>query len=1126
MRRTLKNLLYASVAVFLALLATSVEARDLPNLDLLALSPKQSRAKAAKAAPASVQRVTYDEHLGIATFVWLDPERQAARSRLKSGMPDAAKLARDELKSVAGIYGVSNAEVDAAPLLSHQTLSNGASLVRLGNQRDGVPVFREQASVLLNAQGVALNIGGFLGGTALVAKAKSAKVATLKSIVLAAQVALQDFEFPPSVGALLYEPKTLTAVDTSSGYRWLALPDSTRGARGATLTSPIRFREVWFRMPEGLVAAVYLELRVLEAGELNAYSYVVASDDQRLLFRNDLRSQESVVNPSFAYSAWANPQTGVPYPGLQGLDLNPFPGAGPDGYSPRLESAPRLSPSSNPWVDASVNPRVRFTYGNNVRAWADVTSPGSYGGSVITDVHMCGSNAQVPVADFYACTASNDFQFGYDLAVDANRNTGQASAAVTNLFYTLNWLHDWFYEAGFDEASGNAQASNFGLGGVEGDPIDARTSLYLVRNNASMETPADGASPILNMYVYDAGGGPTRSAALDNTIVAHEWGHYLTKRLIGNANGLTTRLAAGLGEGWGDFVALLLTVTEQDKAKPGNERYQGAYAHAVFANAGKAYPQTDWNNVAYFGSRRYPYSTDMSKNPLTFKHIQDGESLPDNVPRNPHLIEAQQGVVQGNAEIHNVGEVWASMLWECYASLLNTREFGEAQRRMRNYLVTGLKLTPNNPTFTEARDALLAGIAANDSQDYAACLGAFAKRGAGPDAKAPDRNSVDLRGVNESYNAGALLTVADMLLSMSDESARRCDADGILDNGETAILTLNLVNRGDREISGVVLAMQSSHPGMTFPKGNTLALDATIFPGKSLPVWMPVHLSGSNAFANASIEVSIHSTDQLAAVRGQSIPVWVNADIEVASSLSDAVDVWPGGMNLDGSMWGIGGADGNHWYQLGLPNDRVIAPLYSPELKVSETEDLIITFDQEYDFGSASTNGGQLFVSLPHSLDTALADSLVPYTGQIWWVRGDQSNTNLLRNQFAFTGKTNGWMRDVTVNLGRQYAGQTLRFGWRAGTADKGNPDGSQFWRIDNIRLSGVTNRPFASIRSSQKDCSDQTVQNATLARQNMAEVHPTPIPTMSPLGLCFMALLLAGLGWRLIPQNKAARKP
>ena len=39
------------------------------------------------------------------------------------------------------------------------------------------------------------------------------------------------------------------------------------------------------------------------------------------------------------------------------------------------------------------------------------------------------------------------------------------------MFFHVNWLHDRWYEAGFDEASGNAQKNNFGLGGLDGDPI-------------------------------------------------------------------------------------------------------------------------------------------------------------------------------------------------------------------------------------------------------------------------------------------------------------------------------------------------------------------------------------------------------------------------------------------------------------------------------------------------------------------------------------------------------------------------------------------------------------------------------------------------------------------------------
>ena len=46
-------------------------------------------------------------------------------------------------------------------------------------------------------------------------------------------------------------------------------------------------------------------------------------------------------------------------------------------------------------------------------------------------------------------------------------------ASVTQVFYVTNWLHDWWYDSGFNEAAGNAQKDNFGRGGVAGDPLHA-----------------------------------------------------------------------------------------------------------------------------------------------------------------------------------------------------------------------------------------------------------------------------------------------------------------------------------------------------------------------------------------------------------------------------------------------------------------------------------------------------------------------------------------------------------------------------------------------------------------------------------------------------------------------------
>ncbi len=131
--------------------------------------------------------------------------------------------------------------------------------------------------------------------------------------------------------------------------------------------------------------------------------------------------------------------------------------------------------------------------------------------------------------------------------------------------------------------------------------------------------------------------------------------------------------------------------------------------------------------------RRYPYSTDMNINPLTFKHIVNGEPL----PVGPPVAFGANGA--SNAEVHNTGEVWATMMWEAYASILrdtlgaNPRlTFAQAQDRMKLYLVASLKMTPSSPTFTEARDAVLAAAYATDAVDFVKFQLAFAKRGAGP----------------------------------------------------------------------------------------------------------------------------------------------------------------------------------------------------------------------------------------------------------------------------------------------------------------------------------------------------------------------------------------------------------
>lgn len=234
-------------------------------------------------------------------------------------------------------------------------------------------------------------------------------------------------------------------------------------------------------------------------------------------------------------------------------------------------------------------------------------------------------------------------------------------------------------------------------------------------------------------------------SAVDNTIIAHEWTHFLSSRLIGNGSGLNNSQGVSLGEGWSDFAALLLIVKAADRHNPLFPHFSGSYAIGAYVA----------DSPAYFGQRRYPYSTDPGKNPLTFKHIEDGVPLPADVPINPKDQSTATLGGSNNSEVHNSGEVWAQMLWEAYAALLNDNarlSYAQARERMLDYLVDSLRMTPANPTFTEARDALLSVAQARDEQDYQLFWQAFAKRGLGAQAVAPPRDDKTHAGVVEDYS--------------------------------------------------------------------------------------------------------------------------------------------------------------------------------------------------------------------------------------------------------------------------------------------------------------------------------------------------------------------------------------
>lgn len=1211
--RAVRALLCAAV-----LTLPAAHARDLAPIDALAQAPLAAQRKsislksATGAPPANVQRLQREERLGVPTFVQLSPA--PISGLVKKALPkDPETVARDTLKSLANLYGLTPEEIDAAPLHHVHAMSGGSQLVRLTNQRDGIEVFREQATVLLNGQRQPTAIGGYLGSTATpAALGARASVANAMDASNAIAIALLDFGFSADVKDQLQALQPTTT--KTGGYQHWSLPPTVTGDEGASLAHPARAKPVWFRLPDGLVSAFYVEVQVREDDEEHAYAYVIARDDGRLLFRHNQTSHAS----DYHYRVWADPVTKTPLPGPQGRHGTPHPTGTPNGYVPPLESASLVSLSqlpfsaTAPWLDDNAT----TTSGNNVLAFANLVLPN---GLQPGDEANCSSLSS---RDLIGCTTTaHTFDHPYNHDSTPLADATQVSASVVNLFYTNNWLHDWFYDAGFDEAAGNAQKVNYGSGGLDGDALIAQALDASGTNNANMSTPADGKSPTMRMYsftnrsgqvtvqspasltltgkvavadfglqtfdythllattpatwpaandactslvsgsltgkialvsrggcefslkaknVQDAGavgiivvnnldietidmgagtygagvtipalhvtkadgnalqqaGGVSirmvrsaRSSALDNSIIAHEWGHYISNRLIGDSSGLTTNHARGLGEGWGDFHSMMLIVADADRNQPGNNNFQGAYGVAAYSMGAYTGPTLlDPKNSALFGIRRYPYSTDMDKNPLSLRHISDSNQLPTDIPTNANSSL--------NSQVHNTGEVWASMLWECYAALLNNHAFAEAQNRMKRYLVAGYKLTPVSPTLIEARDALLAPMQAEAPADFALCSAGFAKRGAGTLAVIPDRYSATNAGVVEDASTSALLVIENLHVSMNANGSNTCDADDVLDSGETGLLSVTVRNNGLSAISGVQLALASNLSNLTFPDGATVDLPV-LSPLTSTTVTAKVALTGVTAPTSSRITATLNNHGQATPPLPHVQTITLHTDNVANRLASDDVEALPSVMTFNSTRTGYEGTWSPTAYDatalplahryVGVGADKSGSHrMVTPPLAVASTGSLVVSFNHRYRFeyaGSYYYDGGQLMISTDGGSTWApVADS--HYTGTLASDSDTYKSENPAGGQRAFVGNSanQATMTAITIDLGTEYAGQTVQLAWVVHT---GIATGSTGWEVDDIVISGITNTPFPQRVTDAQICTPGNTSLTSVSGQN-----------------------------------------
>ncbi len=283
------------------------------------------------------------------------------------------------------------------------------------------------------------------------------------------------------------------------------------------------------------------------------------------------------------------------------------------------------------------------------------------------------------------------------------------------------------------------------------------------------------AGSTLNMTFVTptAGTGPAQlDGSFDNGIIAHEFGHGLSNRLTGDGFSCLGN-AEQMGEGWSDWVTLVMTVNPGD---------QGVQKQGV-----GTFVLRQTNDGV--GIRRYPYSTNMSISPITY------------------------GTVAENPAVHALGEIWAATLWDLYWNMVEKYGYDSdlsnttsGNFRAMQLVIDGMKLQPCSPGFISGRDAILLADEMNySSVDTCLIMSTFARRGMGINAS---------QGANDNATDG-IENFDPIPTCVKELKIIKTTSTPTINPGEEASFEIVVTNHRDETVQNVVVT-DPIPSGMTF----------------------------------------------------------------------------------------------------------------------------------------------------------------------------------------------------------------------------------------------------------------------------------------------------------------------
>eukprot|EP01004_Peranema_trichophorum_P004910 NODE_37_length_4622_cov_20.694821_g30_i0.p1 GENE.NODE_37_length_4622_cov_20.694821_g30_i0~~NODE_37_length_4622_cov_20.694821_g30_i0.p1 ORF type:complete len:1501 (+),score=319.74 NODE_37_length_4622_cov_20.694821_g30_i0:107-4504(+) len=886
---------------------------------------------------------------------------------------------------------------------------------------------------------------------------------------------------------------------------------------------------------------------VLRRSEVSSYTYVISATDGSVLHISPTKKDLSSTFPSTEYEIEEHPisQKKASKFTTESLITDETDGVGlvTDMSNPNStlycvfasQSGLPLNPTSYEEVNqssADPQPMVSLWIAsgpiNTKDPWLPSNSLRLIGNNVNTTLDTPIGRLPINSTNNRTFCYFQNYTLSTNISVNASNIPTPYYAAAVQSFYTLNWLHDEWYNAGFNEGNGNAQNRNMNRGGLAGDPIlaiihtdaggcsptgrnplifntsslnttnstmnNSTTNNSSASNNtnvitnpnafiasrnctvpgtATLVTP-DGISPEIHLY-FRLGSNLTIPAAFDPCSIAHEFGTILAERLAGDGSVLSNIAGRAISSGVADFLCVMSTL--RPKHANSNGQYRLKYV------VGSWFDQK-------WGLRRYPYTVHMGDNPLTYKYVTPF-ALPATITSNPR---AEYGP---NYLPNLAGEVWATALFECYITLLESGiRYVDAKKALQQYIVNSLHTLPPNPGFLQARDLLLIAANASNPAHYKLLQRAFAKRGFGKWAN--EVSSIN-GGVIESFTVDEPNYGLHVRIKLGEDS---CNQDGVLSDGETIPLQFGFVNTGTLPLYVRIMKIESPTHTIklgALPSGNV---------GSNDSFWSltPLRVEGANFYdtlrltiwytgesSNGTVQVSNQTTwstpinynlaqasmvetfSQLRPVVWTALPRMSVPDTRGLFGLPTTPASIPANAPPPAGGWQWSWADplgteATGLYILRPPINNPMVRLVSPRMQVT-------TFEN-------STTGVAFVIQHRHDFDPLLREFgslLVKIEGTPGWidVTANCTETGNLNIKTSFNGLSSNYPRwtQTTCNLKSLTSvllGKTIRIQFRFSTSIMAETGG---WWIDSVTAYGIINAPFPTPVMNAPGCNDYLTQ-------------------------------------------------